>query len=50
MGHCLLLHCGKTRRARASQLVFAAVTAAAVGREAAQDPAGASELVHTLEL
>lgn len=33
-----------------SQFVFVAATAAAEGMETAQDPAGTSEPVHTLEL
>lgn len=48
--HYLFLHCRKTRRARVSQFVFVVAIAAVEGMETAQDPAGTSELVHTLEL
>lgn len=48
--HYLFLHCGKTRRARASQFVFVVAIAAVEGMETAQDPAGTSEPVHALEL
>lgn len=48
--HYLFLHCGKTRRAKASQFVFVVAIAAVEGMETAQHPVGTSEPVHTLEL